>query len=685
MRSVPLRFLLPGLILAVGLLVVGGSTWGQWRRDKEDLTENMYHQASMVGIALSGQIESGLVTGDRARVHQAIESVQGDRELVSALVVDEEGLVISASRLARLSQPLGDEQRERLQPHMREANQTGAPAFFQHDSHFHVIVPLQARSEGSLIPDVTAFLVLEYDMSFRQAALVRELVTVASIRTVIVFVLSLLVWYVFKQRLLQPVRTLIRAARHIGEGDFNTRIAVKFDDELGELADALRQMSQRLEHNTRQLSYQAIHDSLTGVLNRWGFERQLDQLLRGLPHDNRSHALVYLDLDQFRIINDTVGHAAGDEFIRSLVQYIASTLFVRDYLARVGGDEVAILLLSCNPEQAYSRAESLRDAIAEFRVHWNGQELRSTASIGVVPIYRGMPNQQQIFSLADAACYAAKSEGRNRIHLWKPGDQVLEKHHGELTWVNRIQQALEEDRFVLFAQPIVETDRRDGGGKLCYEVLVRMLDEKGEVVPPGQFLPVAERYQLASRIDRWVVRHVIRELEARPDHVNRLDFCSINLSGLSLTDSALLEEIAELVIAHPHVRPEVLCFEVTETAAITNLGRAAEFIDRMRAIGCRFALDDFGTGVSSFAYLKNLPVDFLKIDGVFVKDMMDDPIDYVVVEAIHNIGHEMGKITVAEFVENEAIRGSLSRIGVDLCQGFGIARPGPLSDLLDRK
>lgn len=685
MGAVPLRFLLPGLILAVGLLIVGGSTWSQWKREQNSLAENMHHQASMVGLALSGQIESGLVTGDRARIHRAIESVQGDRELVSALVVDEDKKIISASRLARISQQLDPDLQDILRPLMEKAEQTVAPALLQENAHFFVVTPLQARSPDSLIPNVSAFLILEYDTRFRQAAQRRELAGFASLRAVVVLVLSLVVWYIFNRRLLRPVRKLVHAARHIGEGNFNVDISVDTDDELGELADALHRMSTRLEYNTRQLSYQAIHDSLTGVLNRWGFERQLDQLIRGLPHDERSHAVLYLDLDQFRIINDTIGHAAGDEYIRSLVQYVAATLFLRDYLARVGGDEIAILLLSCNQEQAYSRAESLRDAIADFRVHWNGQELRSTASIGVVPIYRGMPNLQQIFSLADAACYAAKSEGRNRIHVWRPGDQVLEKHHGELTWVNRIQKALEDDRFVLFAQPIVETDRPHGGGKLRYEVLVRMLDERGEIVPPGHFLPVAERYQLASQIDRWVVRRLLRELNAHPDHVNQLEFCSINLSGLSLTDDALQEEIAELVVSYPRIRPEVLCFEVTETAAITNLGRAVEFIHRMRTVGCRFALDDFGTGVSSFAYLKNLPVDFLKIDGVFVKDILEDPIDRVVVEAIHNIGHEMGKITVAEFVENEAIRKTLSRIGVDLCQGFGIARPGPLADLLDAK
>jgi EAL domain-containing protein (putative c-di-GMP-specific phosphodiesterase class I) len=296
-----------------------------------------------------------------------------------------------------------------------------------------------------------------------------------------------------------------------------------------------------------------------------------------------------------------------------------------------------------------------------------------------------MPNRDQVFSLADAACYAAKNEGRNRVHFWSPGDQVLEQQQGEMSWVSRIRKALEEDRFVLYAQPIVPTRSSEADGKVSYEVLVRMLDEKGGVVPPGQFLPVAERYQLASRIDRWVIGQVLRELDAHPNHLKRLDFCSINLSGLSLTNDTLQEELAELIGKYPHIRPECLCFEVTETAAITNLGRAVEFIRKMRAVGCRFALDDFGTGVSSFAYLKNLPVDFLKIDGVFVKDIVNDPIDRVVVEAIHNVGHEMGKVTVAEFVEDEAIRQTLALIGVDLCQGFGIARPVPLTSLLDSR
>ena len=685
MRTMPLRFLLPGIILLVGLISVGGSTWAQWHYGKKDLVQDMQHQAAMVGIALSGQVESALATADRARVHQAIESVQGDRELVSAFVMAESGVLISASRLAELNRPLDSEIEDQLRPYLDEADQTGAPTVRHNDSSFHMVVPLRARSPESLIQDVRAFLVLEYDMRYRQAALIREISTNALFRAGVVLVMSLLLWYLFKRRLLHPVRKLVHAAREIGEGDFNADIGVTTDDELGELGRALRQMGHRLEHNTRQLSYQAIHDSLTGVLNRWGFERQLDQLVRSLPHDDRTHAVLYLDLDQFRIINDTIGHTAGDEFIRALVRSIAASLFVRDHLARVGGDEIAILLESCNQDQACRRAETLREAIADFRLEWHGQTLRTTASIGVVPIYRGMPHQQEIFSIADAACYAAKHEGRNRIHLWQPGDEALERHHGELSWVSRIQKALEEDRFVLFAQPIVRTRASTDSAKVCYEILVRMKDEKGGIVPPGAFLPAAERYQLACRIDRWVVQRVLKELDARPDHVEKLDFCSINLSGLSLTNTELQEEIVAMILAHPRVPPETLCFEVTETAAITNLGRAVEFIQTLRAIGCRFALDDFGTGVSSFAYLKNLPVDFLKIDGVFVKDMLEDPIDRVVVQAIHSIGHEMGKITVAEFVENDAIRDELSRIGVDLSQGFGIARPGPFSDLLDGK
>lgn len=434
-----------------------------------------------------------------------------------------------------------------------------------------------------------------------------------------------------------------------------------------------------------KVSWQATHDELTGLVNRREFERRLGRALEEVQRAGAVHAVLFLDLDQFKVVNDTCGHVAGDELLRQLGQALARQVRQSDTLARLGGDEFGVLLAHCAIEQAARVAEALRRTVEQFHFAWQDKIFRVGVSIGGVALAEPAASLAEVMSAADAACYHAKDSGRNRVHLARAGDGEIAARHGQMQWVARIHRALEEDRLRLWYQEIRPISARALAGEGArgdrYELLLRMVDERGEPVPPMAFLPAAERYQLMPALDRWVVEHALEFLErCYGSGAQRLASASINLSAASVGDPKFLAFL-ERALARRRVAPQALCFEITETAAIANLACATRFISALRAIGCRFALDDFGAGMSSFAYLKNLPVDYLKIDGGFVKDMHREPIDAAMVEAIHRVGHVMGIATVAEFVENAQILERLRAIGVDYAQGYGIARPRPLDEL----
>lgn len=430
-----------------------------------------------------------------------------------------------------------------------------------------------------------------------------------------------------------------------------------------------------------KLRHQASHDALTGLYNRHEFEHRLSQALNQAKEEHQEHVLCYLDLDQFKIINDTCGHVAGDELLRQVARLAQQLIRKHDVLARLGGDEFGILLEQCTVEQAQRIAEELCQTLENYRFLWDDKSFSIGTSIGVVAIDANSTSLSSLLQAADTACYVAKDLGRNRAHLYREDDSALVERHREMAWVTRIEQALEEDNFRLWCQTIVATG--ESPSPLHYEVLLRLQDSDGKLAPPGVFLPAAERYQLSPRLDRWVIRKVLRWLDQHPEHLQALELCSINLSGLSVGDEKFHEFIIEQ-LASTRVPAHKLCFELTETAAIANLAAATEFIWTLREKGCRFALDDFGSGLSSFAYLKNLPVDFLKIDGMFVKDISRDPIDRAMVTAIHQIGTTMHKRTVAEFVEDQATLDCLKSIGVHYVQGYHLGYPQPLEDLLSQ-
>ena len=438
----------------------------------------------------------------------------------------------------------------------------------------------------------------------------------------------------------------------------------------------LHDVSAEREHATR-LSHQASHDELTGLVNRREFEQQLTHILAQPAALRARQAMMYIDLDQLKIVNDSGGHAAGDQLIRQLSALLKQRLRDDDILARLGGDEFGVILHHCSGEDALRVAEALRKMIFDTRFVWEGKTYLTGLSIGLITELDQFDGLSELMKVADAACFMAKEKGRNRVHRYRTDDHELSLRHREIEWVSRIGEALDQDRFQLYAQRIAPAGASDSRCQHV-ELLLRMVGANGKLIPPMSFIPAAERYNLMPAIDRWVVQAAFEKLAegfacgVDQDQVT----CAINLSGASMEDEHFLDFILEQQRRYG-IPLSTICFEITETAAIANLPKAAGFIARLRAVGCLFSLDDFGAGMASFGYLKHLPVDFLKIDGSFVKDMMRNPIDRAMVEAINQIGHVMQKKTIAEFVEDEATLACLRSIGVDYAQGYGIARPEP--------
>jgi len=437
-------------------------------------------------------------------------------------------------------------------------------------------------------------------------------------------------------------------------------------------------MSRERQYASR-LAHLASHDALTGLPNRREFERRVSGALQDRRQPRGSHAVLYLDLDEFKLVNDTCGHAAGDELLRQVSALLRQRLREGDTLARLGGDEFGVLLEHCASDAALRIAETLRKTVGDFHFVWKQRPFKVGVSIGLVNLNDGARTLAQVLSAADAACYMAKDKGRNRVQVWSSESDELLLRRGEMEWANRLHAALGQNRFCLYAQP-VRTVRSEGNAVPYTELLLRLQEPDGDIVPPMSFIPAAERYHLMPAVDRWVIGTafaMIAEYVAA-DALDRLGVCAINISGASLSDDEFLDFVQTQFVRHrvPHA---AVCFEITETTAVTSLTKAIDFMTALRGCGCRFALDDFGVGVSSFTYLKHLPVDYLKIDGSFVKDLLQDPVDYAMVEAINRIGHLMGKQTIAESVENDATLDALRRIGVDYAQGFGIAMPGPFT------
>jgi len=468
-------------------------------------------------------------------------------------------------------------------------------------------------------------------------------------------------------------------------GDFKP-LEINSSREFSMLAKAVNQLEKSMAESRNlsiELEYQAKHDVLTGLINRYAFENHLRDHVENREAHHSEATLLYIDLDQFKLVNDTCGHAAGDELLVQLSGIFKKQLSNEQLLARLGGDEFAVLLVQTSLQQGLEIAEKLRNAARFFRFSWQGRTFAVETSIGAVAINRKGDNFERLLTAADEACYSAKNEGRNRVHSYVEDDQELRERRDQGDWVPRILEAIESSRLVLYGQPIEPTDiKQSQVGHV--EILVRMLDENNEIIPPGAFLPAAERYGLMPQIDRYVITNAIKWLKAQAAVGSEYPILAINIAGHSVCDPDFRQFVYDSLNEHPQFC-EYLSFEITETTAVANLTGAVEFMREVIRFGCTFALDDFGSGMSSFTYLKNLPVDYVKIDGSFVEHVVRDPTSLAMVRAISDIAKVMEIQTIAEYVENQEIRDKLLEIGIDYVQGFGVAKPASLAEFEEIK
>ncbi|MBA1147998.1 EAL domain-containing protein [Ectothiorhodospiraceae bacterium WFHF3C12] len=448
---------------------------------------------------------------------------------------------------------------------------------------------------------------------------------------------------------------------------------------IGLLMQRERRMRVVAELRQDQLQHQATHDSLTGLVNRGAFELRLEGALESAVREGVVYSLCYMDLDEFKLVNDIHGHQAGDDLIRQIVGRLTTHMREGDVFSRLGGDELGVLLSDCSAEEGRRIAQNLQAVINEYRFQYEDQTVAVGVSIGVTEINAQTTSVGTALGQADAACNIAKEQGRNRVHVFRTGDSVSDQFRSQMLWAAELRQALDENRLELLGQRIVPTREDDGEDML--EVLVRMRDRNGELVAPGVFIPAAERYNLMSSVDRWVID---RALQAKDAMGARQSVWCINLSGHSLGEDGLFEHISELLSTH-RVSPREICFEITETAVVRSLSRAERFVGQLRRIGCLVALDDFGSGMSSFTYLKHLPVDFLKIDGAFVRNIQNSRMDRAMVHAIQQIANELGIRTIAEYVETATAQNEVRTLGVHYVQGYYLGRPEPLETLRSRQ
>lgn len=689
LRQLGIRARTFGLAL-VPACVVGGLLMVELISGKlDDLDRSLRTRAAAVTEQLAPAAEYGVASGNLEVLQTLIDKVASGADIQGVAVYPEQGARIAQS--GTLS--FGDAQ---LRPHDRERVTERVFAdslvYFAPITRTRLVVedyPQNGTPVTESRRQVLGWVAVEVSRAttrMRQhEAIVRSLVIVLGGLVVAFF----LAWRIGRQ-ITRPVRALTETVSRLGAGHFDARSPETAGAELGSLergvnrmaahlADMHSQMQERIDLATARLVYQANHDALTGLINRREFEQRLERALAGAMVQGREHALCFIDLDQFKVINDTCGHAAGDELLRQLALLFRRGLRERDTLARLGGDEFALLLENCGLADAIAVAEALRSEVQRYRFKWRERIFSVGVSVGVVAVNRGSGVVDDVLAAADAACYVAKDRGRNQIHVYEMRDSELARHRGEMQWVARVQGALEANRLVLYWQEIRPLHRAAGEG--CHvELLLRMRADDGSLVPPMAFIPAAERYAVMPAIDTWVIDETLRLARASLEHGRRGLLFGVNLSGASLKDPEFRQRLLARLADAPELGP-CLCFEITETAAIGNLTAVNAFIGGMKLNGCKFALDDFGSGLSSFNYLKNLAVDFLKIDGAFVREMVGNPIDRAMVDAIHRIGRLMGLQTVAEFVGSEDTLAMLREIGVDYAQGEAVSDPRPLTEL----
>ncbi|OYY94043.1 MAG: hypothetical protein B7Y41_08915 [Hydrogenophilales bacterium 28-61-23] len=674
------------------LLVATGLSWYYLVAAYQEMDRALERRALDQVGQLAKACEFSLFSGNRDELSRLVRSSVSDSDIRVAIVSDRQG-----REIFRIGQP-----RLLLQPYQSQASNSNLLA--RSEETILVIAPVVLQplaiedaalggvnviSSAAARDDIKlGHVALEVSRLSTRARQQSRLLYGLSITGLGLLLAGLLAWRLGRN-IVQPIGMLTEAVEKIAAGDLNARVKIETGGEFAVLERGINHMAAELKNSydtlqekiraaTAKLSWQASHDPLTGLLNRHGFDAALQQAWDSTQQTDMRHCLLYLDLDQFKLVNDTSGHQAGDELLRQLASAMRQSLRGSDVIARLGGDEFGVLLNECSAPVGEQLGEKLRHLIGDFRFSWNGRVYQVGASIGLVELDRHWPDTAHLMSAADAACYAAKDAGRNKVRLYRRGDEEVERRRGEMEWVGRLKRAMQADHFQLYYQPIVAL--ADSTSEPHYELLLRLHDEESPVLPMA-FIPAAERYQLMPMIDRWVIERALAVcVPGMNASLEKPVMVSINLSGASLSDTQFQVFIHKVMRENAAIAPQ-FCFEITETTAISNLETVLVLIENLKTLGCKFALDDFGSGLSSFAYLHNLAVDYLKIDGAFVRDMARDPVDAAMVEAIAKVARIMGIKTVAEYVEDQATVDALKALGVDYGQGHHFAEAKPLTML----
>ncbi len=678
MNNRGIRFRVLALALLPLILVASGLSWYFIQARYGEMEQALEDRALFMADQLGKASELGLFVGDVELLDRLARPMLRDGSVESVVIADRSGQILLALGQPRLTSAWGPGRR----PGMAR---TGG--FLQVTSAVQqpTLIAADATLEGGP-GQVMGYIALEVSRAKTRAQQQAMLITGLVITVTGLALAGLLAWRLGRD-IVNPIDHLTKTIGRIGAGDLNARVKFATGGEFALLEQGVNHMASELKASyetlqekiraaTTKLAWQANHDALTGLLNRFGFEEVLGQVLASCRADDARHCLMYIDLDQFKVVNDTSGHLAGDELLRQLAACMPQSLRASDVVARLGGDEFGVLLSHCDVATGQRLGEKLRRLVEDHRFVWEGRIYQVGASIGLVEIDAHWGDTIHLMSAADAACYAAKDAGRNKVRLYHPGDEDVARRRGEMEWASRLTRAMEEDRLLLYYQPIVALG--NNGLPPQYELLLRLQDED-DLILPMAFIPAAERYQLMPMLDRWVIEHALVQCTRLLEGIGNA-VLGINLSGASLSDIHFQSYIREKVRSHPELARH-LCFEITETAAVSNLNTVLVLIEDLKALGCHFALDDFGSGLSSFGYLRSLPVDYLKIDGAFVLEMAEDPVDAAMVEAIVKVARIMGVKTVAEFVENQATAEALRLLGVDYAQGNHFAEPRPLAQL----
>lgn len=678
------------LALLPVLLVATGLSWYFIAAAFSEMEVSLEQRTLERAQQLAKACEFSLFSENRTELARLARSMGEDSGIQSVAIVDQQGRAILEYGSAKLAS-------------YRQGGTTGLTA--RNDDAILVVAPVLqqaleiddlAASDGAATAPSLGYVALEVSRQATRARQQTILLTGLSITALGLLLASLLAWRLGRD-IVRPIGVLTQAVEKIAAGDLNARVQIDTGGEFALLEQGVNRMTAELKTSydtlqekiraaTAKLSWQANHDPLTGLLNRQGFDAELHKAWDSVRQNGVQHCLLYLDLDQFKLVNDTSGHQAGDELLRQLAAAMRRALRGSDVVARLGGDEFGVLLTDCDATVGAQLGEKLRHMIGEFRFSWHGRIYQVGASIGLVELDQDWPDTAHLMSAADAACYAAKDAGRNMVRLYRRGDEEVERRRGEMAWVGRLTRAMQAGHFRLYYQPIVRLAdaATEVAGAMAdethYELLLRLHDEEFPVMPMA-FIPAAERYQIMPMIDRWVIEHALEQCadsfqSSRAKHA----IIGINLSGASLSNAQFQAFIRAAMQENAAIAAQ-FCFEITETAVISNLESVQALIEDLKTLGCRFALDDFGSGLSSFAYLHNLAVDYLKIDGAFVRDMVRDPVDAAMVEAIAKVARIMGIRTVAEFVEDQATVDALQALGVDYGQGHHFASAQPLAVL----